>query len=287
MKKILNEQLDISDANPLKARYYDYKRFTYPWHFHSEFEIIYIEKGYGQGMIGDRMTHFSDQSLFLLGSNLPHYVENPQEYVQQKNLRVNGVIIQFEKDFMQYAFSHYIQFKAINRLLEDAQRGLLYSLSTHPDIPERIKRIPQKEGVNQITEFLQLLDTLSRLTPQKQISSSTYNPISSRPNGQKIEKVMTFLNTHYTQHLKLEDVASYAAMNTTAFCRFFKENIGKTFTQHLTDMRIGYACKLLQNVRWNISEICLECGFESIAHFNRCFKKHMGITPSSYRAKIS
>ena len=98
MRKILNEQLDITDAHPLKARFYDYKNFTYPWHFHSEFEVIYIEKGYGLGMAGDGMTDFSDQQLFLLGSNLPHYLENAPEYDLKEELRVNGVIIQFEKD---------------------------------------------------------------------------------------------------------------------------------------------------------------------------------------------
>lgn len=286
MKKILNEQLDISDTNPLKARYYDYKRFTYPWHFHSEFEIIYIEKGYGQGMIGDGMTDFNDQSLFLLGANLPHYVENPPEYVQQEELRVNGVIIQFEKDFMQYAFSHYSQFQAINRLLEESQRGLLYSLTDYPEIPETLKRIPSQRGAGQIIEFLQLLDALTRLSSYKQISSPVYHPMPSQFNGRKIEKVMAFLNTHYTQNLRLEDVASYAAMNPTAFCRFFKTNTGKTYKQHLTDMRIGYACKLLLNERWNIAEISLECGFESITHFNRCFKSHMGMSPTAYRRRI-
>ncbi|CDD49323.1 putative uncharacterized protein [Bacteroides sp. CAG:875] len=287
MKKILNEQLDISDTNPLKARYYDYKRFTYPWHFHSEFEIIYVEKGYGQGMIGDSITHFSDQSLFVLGSNLPHYVENPPEYTQQENLRVNGVIIQFEKDFIQYAFSHYSQFQAINRLLKNAQRGLLYSIAAYPDIPNKIKCIPQKEGVEQIAEFLRLLDALTHTIPFKFISSPAYEPVPSRLHGRKIEKVIAYLNTHYTQDIRLEDVASYAAMNTTAFCRFFKENTGKTFKQHITDMRIGYACKLLLNEQWNISEICLECGFESVAHFNRCFKQHTEMTPTTYRKKMS
>ena len=95
MRKILNEQLDITDAHPLKARFYDYKNFTYPWHFHSEFEVIYIEKGYGLGMAGDGMTDFSDQQLFLLGSNLPHYLENAPEYDLKEELRVNGVIILF------------------------------------------------------------------------------------------------------------------------------------------------------------------------------------------------
>jgi hypothetical protein len=56
MRKILNEQLDITDAHPLKARFYDYKNFTYPWHFHSEFEVIYIEKGYGLGMAAYEAT---------------------------------------------------------------------------------------------------------------------------------------------------------------------------------------------------------------------------------------
>lgn len=287
MRKILNEQLDITDAHPLKARFYDYKNFTYPWHFHSEFEVIYIEKGYGLGMAGDGMTDFSDQQLFLLGSNLPHYLENAPEYDLKEELRVNGVIIQFEKDFMQYAFSHYSQFQGINRLLEEAQRGLMFSLSNCTDnIPQIIKRIPQKEGVGQIVEFLQLLDALTHLTPQKVISSPAYDPVPARFNGRKIEKVMAFLNKHYTQPICLEDVASYAAMNPTAFCRFFKENTGKTFRQHITDMRIGYACKLLLNGKWNISEISLECGFESVAHFNRCFKKHTGMTPTSYRKKI-
>ena len=104
MRKILNEQLDITDAHPLKARFYDYKNFTYPWHFHSEFEVIYIEKGYGLGMAGDGMTDFSDQQLFLLGSNLPHYLENAPEYNLKEELRVNGVIIQFEKDFIAICF---------------------------------------------------------------------------------------------------------------------------------------------------------------------------------------
>jgi hypothetical protein len=182
--------------------------------------VIYIEKGYGLGMAGDGMTDFSDQQLFLLGSNLPHYLENAPEYDLKEELRVNGVIIQFEKDFMQYAFSHYSQFQGINRLLEEAQRGLLFSLSNCTDnIPQIIKRIPQKEGVGQIVEFLQLLDALTHLTPQKVISSPAYDPVPARFNGRKIEKVMAFLNKHYTQPICLEDVASYAAMNPTAFCR--------------------------------------------------------------------
>lgn len=45
MRKMMNEQLPISKSSPLKARFYDYPYFTYPWHFHTEYEIIYVKEG--------------------------------------------------------------------------------------------------------------------------------------------------------------------------------------------------------------------------------------------------
>ena len=51
MKKIMNEKLTITTSNPVRARFYEYPRFTYPWHFHSEYEIIYVEKGEGDCLV--------------------------------------------------------------------------------------------------------------------------------------------------------------------------------------------------------------------------------------------
>ena len=53
MRKIMNEKLTITTSNPVRARFYEYPRFTYPWHFHSEYEIIYVEKGEGDCLVGD------------------------------------------------------------------------------------------------------------------------------------------------------------------------------------------------------------------------------------------
>ena len=53
MRKIMNEKLTITTSNPVRARFYEYPRFTYPWHFHSEYEIIYVEKGEGDCLVVD------------------------------------------------------------------------------------------------------------------------------------------------------------------------------------------------------------------------------------------
>ena len=270
MKRIVNEQLHISDSNPIKARAYDYKSFTYPWHFHGEYEILYVEKGYGQCIIGDSIIDYSDETLLLFGSALPHCMQNPPEYGQDDSLRVNGTII----------------FININTLLNESNRGVKISVKNKPEITSLLKQIPESEGMEQLILFLRLLQSLSMIKKREFAASPNYNPVPAEFKNKKIEKVVAYINKKYTDNITLDEIASYTAMNPSAFCRYFKDHTGKTLKQYITDMRIGYACKLLADDRLNISEISMECGFESAVHFNRCFKGVTGVTPTEYRKKI-
>ena len=204
-----------------------------------------------------------------------------------EQLYVKGVNIQFEKDFMQYSFSHYIQFTSIRNLLEDAHRGISFSLRQAPHTVEMLNLIPQTQGVDQIVLILSLLQALASF-PQKQYAASpNYLLTPSLFSNKKMERVISYLNKRYTQPVSLNEIASFTAMNPAAFCRYFKEHTGKTFKQYILEMRIGYACKLLAADRLNISQISLECGFESITPFNRSFKKITGLTPTQYKEKVN
>lgn len=286
MRKLLNEQLNISNSNPIKARCYDYKCFTYPWHFHSQYELMYVDKGDGYCMVGDNMLNYEEHNLFFLGSNLPHWMQNPPIYDEDNPLRVKGIIIQFEKDFMQYSFANYVQFAKIRELLNLSQRGLHFNLKNHEEVIKIIKHIPEAEGPKQIILLLELLLALSN-TPDMEIGASpNFESTLAGFKDNKMEKVIAYLNKHYTQVITLDEISSLAAMNPTAFCRFFKGKTGKTFKEYIIDMRIGYACKLLAVDRLNMSQICFQCGFDSISHFNRCFKKSTGCSPSAFKEKL-
>lgn len=285
MKKIVNEQIAISDSNPIRARYYQYPHFTYPWHFHSEYELIYVEHGQGKCLVGDSIIDFSDGDVILFGSSLPHCMQDmPEE--SDLSPSVNGVNIQFEKNSMQYSFSHYIQFTSIYHLLQESQRGIRFSTATHPEILLPLTHIPSATGVEQIIHMLELLQSLSTCMEKTYAASPNYNLEPFTFADQKISKLIGFLNKHYTSSLTLSD-ASQTAMNPTAFCRYFKEKTGKTFKQYILEMRIGYACKLLAVGQMNMSQISLECGFETVTHFNRCFKKITGMTPTAYKMLIT
>lgn len=286
MKKIMNEKLTITTSNPVRARFYKYARFTYPWHFHSEYEIIYVEKGEGDCLVGDSIIPYSKGDLILFGSDLPHSMQSPPEADEDTELKLKGVNIQFEKDFMHYSISQYSQFIPIRKLLEDACRGIKFSVSRSRKMIRLLEQIPSAKGAEQIILLLSLLQTMATNPKRKYLTTSHYIPSPSIMRNERMEKVIAYLNKHYTESIALNEIASYIAMNPTAFCRYFKENTGKTFKEYVLDMRIGYACKLLSSSMMNISQISATCGFESPVHFNRTFKRVTGMTPTFYKEQM-
>ena len=78
---------------------------------------------------------------------------------------------------------------------------------------------------------------------------------SPQRGNKRIDKIISFINSNYTRSLKLDEIAEMANMNSSAFCRFFKDATEKTFLQYVADMRIGYACKLLTIGDMEVSQI--------------------------------
>ncbi|KAA6351676.1 Virulence regulon transcriptional activator VirF [termite gut metagenome] len=286
MKNIMNEKLSISESNPIHARHYDYDHFTYPWHFHSQYEIIYVKESTGLCFVGDCIEAYSDEFFILLGSNLPHYMRSSDIYkTGNKDLRVKGTIIQFEKDFMLHSINYYPQFLQIKMLLEESRRGICFPKEVSEKIGKLVEIVPNLQGIQQITDFLLILQNMA-ISEKKYMASSLYYETFPSLGNKRIEKIISFINDNYTRDIDLKEIASMSAMNPSAFCRYFKENTGKTFTQYVTDMRIGHACKLLSLKEMNIAQICMECGFESISHFNRTFKQITRFTPTQYQQNI-
>ncbi len=283
MRAIINERLPISKSSPLKARFFDYEHFSYPLHFHSEYEIIYIKEGTGTRFLGNSITKFQAGDILLIGSNLPHFMKSDEAYhAGNTDLRVKGTIIQFEKEFMYYAINHYSHFIKIKNLFQESQRGIYFAASSFPKLQDLIEKIPLENGLNQMMLFLEILKEMSE-TDNRQTISTTDFVNETIYDTKRIDKVISYLNKNYTRNVSLDEIASFAAMNSSAFCRYFRSKTGKSFKNYILDMRIGYACKLLLMEDISISQLSSQCGFETISHFNKTFKKNTGYVPSQYR----
>lgn len=149
-------------------------------------------------------------------------------------------------------------------------------------------RFSRTERIRTDNRFAGFIAGIGGIRPKKNAGkpSPCYYEKFPTAGNKRIDKIISFINSNYTRSLKLDEIAEMANMNSSAFCRFFKDAMEKTFLQYVADMRIGYACKLLTIGDMEVSQIAVECGFDSIPHFNRTFKQLTGLTPTQYRNQI-
>ena len=102
-----------------------------------------------------------------------------------------------------------------------------------------------------------------------------------------IRKAIDFIHRHKSQDISLDQVAEEVNASTFYLCRKFKKSTGLNYTQYLSRLRIENAKSLLADPNLRISEIAYDVGFQSHTHFNRIFKKLIGLSPREYRSHQS
>jgi|GEM_PF-1049822 len=104
------------------------------------------------------------------------------------------------------------------------------------------------------------------------------------PRYDLLKKILGYIYSNYNKKINLKDISDYVDITPQYLCVFFKEMTRTRLTDYINRYRIDAAVNLLKASRLSITEIALECGFETSSYFNRVFKKQLGCTPSCYRA---
>lgn len=102
-----------------------------------------------------------------------------------------------------------------------------------------------------------------------------------------LPKAMRYIETNFHTALSLARAAREAAMSVSCFERCLKKQTGTTFVTYLNSLRIARAKELLQANRAPMLQVALACGFGNQSHFNRVFRKIVGVTPGEYRKSVS
>lgn len=281
--KLIFEPIALNSQSPVIARNFDYDHFFFPLHYHDEFEILYIKEGTGTTFVADGATDFAPGTIILFGSGIPHYSKSSSQYYQNNpNYRLRGSIIQFEKEFMSHPINNYPEFRSTKNLLEQSSQGICFPPECKK-LVSQIEKTTSSHGFLRLTNLLQLLFMMSQSQDFRTIGSVLYNTREQSADNNRLKKILTYLEQHYLEEISLEEVAEIGAMNNSSFCRFFKDKTGKTLIQYIIEMRIAYACELLNNTTQDIFQISFTCGFNSISHFNKIFKRITQVTPSHYR----
>lgn len=256
------------------------------WHYHAQYELLYISQSTGIRFVGDNVEPFSPGELVLVGPYLPHLWRNDVSYYAGDDTKqVKTIITKFNKEFLGEGTFNIPYFSEINKILEDSKFGISFGSNTSKALRKEILNLADLPQVEQSIKLLHILHKLS-IDPDKKVLSSSDMRQYTSENSDKIDVILKHISDNYASYMTLNDIAEVACMTTNSFCRFFKKMTNKSFTQFLNEVRIRNASRLLIQGDLPISDVCYIVGFNSITNFNKQFKQIMGCTPKNHREAI-
>jgi AraC-like DNA-binding protein len=245
---------------------------------------VLVVKSSGQRTVGDHTDNFTDGDLVFLGPNLPHAYQNDAAYYQgNQALTAEAIVIHFREEFLGKTFFNLPEMIAINQLFNKAKFGLKIGGNTRQQIANMMQEMLTLSGYRRITHLLQILELLSLSDEYQLLVSPGFVEQYIAAGTDPITKVHEYIITNFRKDISLANAAEVANMSIPSFCRSFKACTRKSFSHFLNEVRIGYACKLLLEDKFNISRVCYESGFNNMSNFNLQFKKVTGIPPLKYK----
>lgn len=285
MQPIL-EKIPLTHVSSIAAKRVLKPYIDHTWHYHPEYEIIFVEKSYGIRFMGNHIGNFTDGDLVFISSNLPHVWKNDKDFYEgRKDLYVDAYVIQFLENALKDGFFDLPEFIHIKKLFSLGRQGLLIKGKDHKIISSLVKEVVNAKGIERLLLFIKTLDLIAKTKDYELLSGPGYVNSMNSVDTERINKVMNYITDNYTAKINIEDIAGLANLSVSSFCRYFKNRTHKTFSEVLNEVRILNACKELVTSDKTITQICYGTGYNSISHFNRQFKIITGLTAKEYKKK--
>ena len=258
--------------------------FNFPIHIHPECELNFIENAKGaQRIVGDSIEEIDEEELVLVTN--PHLEHAWKDY-RNVSKNIHEITIQFHPDLLTDTFLNKNQMISIRQLFRHAERGVAFSRESIAKVRPLLKTLTcENDSFYSLIKLLIILHELSIDKGMRELSTGQFaaNVMHQHSSDESLGRVMDSLSRHYSEVIRLSEVAEMVNMSESSFCRFFKQHTSKSFIDFLTDIRLGAASRALIDSSLSIAEIGYDCGFNNLSNFNRIFKKKKGVTPSEFR----
>lgn len=258
------------------------KEFAYPIHNHDVYELNFVEHAAGvRRVVGDSVEVIGDYDLVLITS--PE-LEHVWEQHQCRAPEVREITVQFHFGLGENDFFDKTPFMHIRHMLNEARKGLAFPLPAIMRVYDKLDTLSKiTDRFEALMQFLEILHILSRSEGVRTLATTSYAKVVIEDDSRRILKVKNYINENYMDELKLKTLAGIANMSESAFSRFFKLHTGRTLSDYIIDIRLGYATRQLLDTNNTIAEISFNCGYNNLSNFNRIFKRKKGCSPSEFR----
>lgn len=259
-----------------------YYKKEFPYHQHPEFEITLVISGSGRRITDDFIEPFLEGEIVIVPPNIPHGWIYDKMTCDAEGMKENACW-QFSNDY----FDKLSQFSPEFNMVIEFYRSLNQCIEVTNKTADHIRKLlldfpTQTEPEGSMT-LLKVLYLINYTGDYRFIGEKEFHGLKIHKNQRRLQQIYKYMVENYHHKITLDEIASVASMNKTAFCSFFKKARNQPFASYLIDFRLQIACTMLLRTDKKISDISYAIGFGDTPYFNRVFKKKYGMSPTEFR----
>lgn len=253
-----------------------------PDHLHDRYEFVYVYGGKGTIFIDQKFYDMGQGDLFLIPGNSIHRAfPDPIDPVTSTAVFFAPSMISSDKmdDSYNGLRCFEIARKRKQYKMEISGPFKSYTETLLEDI--RLELQLKRMGYRHATLLL-LQQWLMRIN-RDWLTIHSEDPEDARIGPQWMKEILHYIAAHPSGDLRLAALARQASVTGAHFSRVFKQLTGMNVTDYVNAKRIVHAKELLLETDESIGRIAERCGFDSLPHFHRIFKRITSMTPGAYK----
>lgn len=271
---------------PCSYGFWDPSAFDYPWHWHDDLELVFIQKGTIVIATQDKRLVLRDGDAIFLNKGVLH-----AEFAYL-GTSANECHVNCHPDLLCPDHESAIYTKYLGPILNSRQMSYMVFLHDGPMWQrETISHIKTAyEAMVLDEEFCEVTvrEELTRvcLLMLKNISKvNKEEPSATTPRAIDRMKIMiSYIHDHYSEDIDVTDIASSVNICARECQREFKQTIGESPAHYLASYRMQKSATMLAETDLSVSDIAYSCGFQSHSYFTKRFKDRYGHSPSEHRS---
>ncbi len=243
-------------------------------HWHDELEITCIFYGRCEFFNHGVKKEIVSGGVNIVNSKEMHHAV-PEFSLEYSKEEIKGVTVQISKEFIEELIPDYeeIYFEIESKEVEDEIADIIKKI-------HKLNKVGNTEsGINILKCCCELLLVLY----EKCRKNKRLIPINTQKDLERIRIIVMYINEHYNEELKQQDLAAKFYFSREYFSRFFRAQTGLTFKDYLMRYRLEKAKEELLENNASLLQIAINHGFSDLNHLNNWFKKSYDISPSQYR----
>lgn len=252
------------------------------YHFHGAFELLLVLEGKGQINLPGESIPVSSGSLVFINPNEAHEIDTQGGHLVAVILQISR---HFCRDYFPELGSTKFDCHDLTGTLGE-QPALLEELRTRSC---QVARSYLEEGscyaFSCISQIASLFALLLEQLPHALLSGQDYSTIRKRV--QRMNRLLGYVEEHYTEPIRLADLAKTEGLTATYVSHLFSDQFGITFQEYLSNLRFEHALNLLHNTAITVSEAALSSGFSDLKYLNKMMQQRMGCSARDYSRELT